>query len=183
MVFFAIVTVLGLGMLLLMVFLNARILASNAPKPLRLLVQALASPADYHSPLGMVAIDVSQEGGIARFEFSNKYVGRHVVGLYLAKFQDDLYFAKQVTRHPRKLRLAMGFAIGAPAGMKQSVKVSLDPFIGKSGSGFTLYEYDVPNDLPIAQKITCEVEVIQSDLEMQQTYGPIQLFVRKTSDK
>jgi hypothetical protein len=179
----AIATLIGVGLLLSVMFFNTSILSSNTPKALRLLVQALAPPADLYSPLGAVALDVSHGGAIVRFEFSNKYVGQHVVGLQLTKFSESLYLSNKDTRPPLNLKLAMGFATGSPQTIKRNARPSYDPFLGKGGGGFIVYEYNVPNDLPIAQKITCEVEVLQGDLEMQRTSGPIQVVVRKTSDK
>lgn len=182
-IFFAATILIGLGLLLSMIAFNTRIMASNAPMPLRLFIQAVAPPADLYAALGMVDLDVAQGGLVGRLEFSNKYVGQHVVGLLLARFHEDLYFMDRDLRFRPKLKLMVVFTIGDTVVIKRFVENSYDPFIGKDGSGFSLFEYNVPDDLPIAQKITCEVRVIQGDHKMQQEYGPIGFFVRKTSDK
>jgi hypothetical protein len=176
------ITLIGLGLLLSIIAFNTRIMTSHSPKSLRLLVQAVAPPTDLYTPLGTVDFDVSQGGLVARVEFVNKYVGQHVVSLLLAKFQEDLYFKDQDHRFRPDLKLMIVFTVGNTVLLKRYVENSYLPFIGKNGSGFSLFEYNVPEELPIAQKIMCEVRIMQGDHRMQKEYGPVRFLVRKASD-
>jgi hypothetical protein len=162
---------------------NGLILSSNAPKAIRLLVQAVAPPEDLYSYLVIQDLDISEKGLIKRFEFKNKYAGWHEAGIVLDNFPDDLYFKPLSQRYNLKLKMKVNFYFQNTLILSHVIENEYHPFLGRRGNGFSLTSYDSPNDLPLNKLITCEVIIIAPDKELSIAYGPVRFYISKESDK
>jgi hypothetical protein len=163
--------------------LNKSILSSNAPDVMKLIVLAVAPPKDFYDYLINEELNVSTKGFTKRFMFKNKYVGRHIVGILLDKFTDDLYFVPIVQRYNLKLIMEVNFYTQNSLILSHLVENKYSPFIGRKWSGFSFFTYDCPKDLPLDKLITCEVKVIEPDSTLNAAYGPARFYINKTSDK
>ncbi len=163
--------------------LNRSILSSNAPKATRLLALAIVPPKDLYDYLINEELDISEKGVVKRFEFKNKYVGRHDVGVLLDKFSDDLYFKPLSERYRLKLKMEVNFYSQNLLILSRVVENKYDPFIGRKGNGFSFFTYDSPKDLPLDKLITCEVKVVEPDGTLNTVYGPAKFYIKKMSDK
>jgi len=163
--------------------LNKSILSSNAPDVMKLIVLAVAPPKDLYDYLINEELDISKKGFTKKFEFKNKYVGRHGVGILLDKFTDDLYFVPLSQRHNLKLKMEVNFYVQNSLILSHVVENKYSPFIGRKWSGFYFFTYDSPKDLPLDKLITCEVKVIEPDRTLNATYGPARFYINKMSDK
>jgi hypothetical protein len=163
--------------------LNKSILSSNAPDAMKLIVLAVATPKDFYDYMINEELDISNKGFTKRFEFKNKYVGRHSVGILLDKFTDDLYFVPLSQRYNLKLIMEVDFYTQNSLFLSHVVENKYSPFIGHKLSGFSFFTYDCPKDLPLDKIITCEVKVIEPDSTLNAAYGPARFYIKKMSDK
>lgn len=157
--------------------------SSTTPKTMRRFMQALAPPKDLYDYLINESLDISEKGLTKRFEFRNKYPGRHDIGILLAKFSDDLYFRPLSQRHILKLKMEVNVYSQDALILSRVVENKYDPFIGRKGNGFSFITYESPRDLPIDKLIICEVKVLEPDDQLNTTYGPVRFYIRKMSDK
>jgi hypothetical protein len=168
---------------LAIIILNKSILSSNTPDVMKLIVLAVAPPKDFYDYLINEEIDVSKKGFTKRFEFKNKYVGRHVVGILLDNFTDDLYFVPLSQRYNLKLIMEVNFYTQNALILSHLVENTYSPFIGRKWSGFSFFTYDCPKELPLDKIITCQVKVIEPDSKLNTAYGPARFYINKMSDK
>ncbi len=179
----AILLSISLLIVLAILLLNRTILKSDFPKAIRLFVMAFAPPKDLYDDLINEELDISKKGLIKRFEFKNKYAGRHDVGILLDKFTDDLYFKPLSQRYALKLKMEVNFYVQNSRVLSRVVENKYDPFIGRTSKGFSFITYDSPKDLPLDNLIICEVKVVEPDITLNTAYGPARFYVKKMSDK
>ena len=158
-------------------------LTSSYPETVRRFMRAIAPPKDLYDFLINEDLDVRERGLIKRFEFRNKYSGRHDIGILLDKFSDDLYFKPFSQRYILKLKMEVNFYLQNSLVLSRVVENKYDPFIGRKGNGFSFITYEAPKDLPINELITCEVKVIEPDKQLYAAYGSVRFYIRKMSDK
>ena len=168
---------------LTILLLNRSLLSSNSPKAMNLLALAIAPPKDLYEYLIDEELNISEKGLIRRFEFKNKYAGRHDIGVLLEKFSDDLYFVPLSRRYKLKLRMEVNFYLQNSLILSRIVEDKYEPFIGRRGKGFSFIIYDSPKDLPLDKLVTCEVKILEPDNKLSTTYGPVRFFIGKMSDK
>jgi len=136
-------------------------------------------PKDYFDYLVNESLDISQIG-TKKFEFRNKYKGKHSVKIVLENFPDDLYFSKN-NQIVWKLKFKIDFYVKDSL-VFSSTKNLMEPFVGKD-SGYFILIYECPKDLPINQKIICNVTIIEPDYIFTNKYGPVRFCINKMSDK
>lgn len=158
---------------------NDRVMSAGAPKIMKVMVAAFFPPPDLYGFIVRDGIDLSRAGN-KEVMFKARYTGRHDVGILLHNFDSDKFYGALYT-FPLKLKLT--FLRGSTEILSTLVGASPSPFIGKEVSGFQLFTFDVPDDLPIGKDIICRIEVVSPDVVLNSTYGPAEFFVRKISDK
>lgn len=158
---------------------NDRIMSADTPKLTRLMVAAFFPPRDLYDFVVRSDIDLSR-ADIKEVSFKAKYRGRYEAGILLRNFDPDKIYGTQYTS---PLRLKLTFMRGSTPIISRLVGESPSPFIGKMGSGFHFLIFDVPEDLPIGEIITCRIEVVSPDAALNGTHGPAEYFVGKMSDK
>ncbi|MEW6089287.1 MAG: hypothetical protein AB1498_13400 [bacterium] len=169
--------------LLVTLLFNKSILSFNAPKSIRLFVQAIATPKDFYNYLINEELDITKKGLIKRIEFKNKYTGKYDVGVLLDKMSDEIYFKPLSERYNLKLKIQIDFYLQNSLILSYFIENKYDPFIGRNDNGFSFFTYECPKDLAISKLITCELRIIEPDDELYNTYGPVKFYIRKMSDK
>lgn len=162
---------------------NKSIMSSDSPKELGLIVQTLMPPKDLYDYLINEDLDISKKDTIKSFEFKNIYEGRHDVGILLDKFTDDLYSVSISQRYKLKLKMEVKFYVNNLLVLSDIVEKNYDPFIGRTGRGFSFITYNSPKDLPLNKLIKCEVKIIEPDNVLTTVYGPVRFYIKKMSDK
>ena len=142
-----------------------------------------APPKDLYDLLIKEELDISKKGLIKRFEFKNKYAGRHDGGVLLDRFTNDLYFVPLSQRYQLKLKMEVNFFVQNSLILSRVVADEYSPFVGvRKGSGFSFFIYECPKDLPVNKLITCEVIVIEPDSTLNTFYGPVRFYIKKNWD-
>ena len=67
--------------------------------------------------------------------------------------------------------------------LTRQIENSYEPFISDLGSGFALFTYKVPQDLPLNADLVAQVKILEPDKYLFDTYGPTKLYINKISDK
>lgn len=145
-------------------------------KPLFPILNFFLPPKDLYGNLVNIDFDLSKNGRYM-VQFENKYPGNHeiiilvehptpVMEEYNANFQINLIIkGKGVER-------------------KKLLKTIKNPFWKASGkSGFSIFSYKVPDDLPLKQLLIAEIEVLKPDKEFTKRYGKQKLSITKVSDE
>ena len=175
-----VVSLLLIASYVLFILFNSFVLRTESLNKLRLMVQMLAPPRDLYRYLVREEIDFRKKGLIRRFEYRNKYLGNHEVGILLDNFSDDLYLSP----HPYKLKskVEIKFYIKHKLVLSRVLDEKYQPFNGATGNGFSLMYYKCPVDLPLDDTILCEITIVEPDVYLFNTYGPVNFFIRKMSD-
>ena len=137
------------------------------------LLMLIAPPQDLRIPLGVQNIDPEKRE--YHFEFQHKYVGNHVV---------DLSFRKLESMESAHTNIEVEYvvSIGGRTVFTQKSQKGW-PYWGMKNSGLTFVSYDIPQALPVGEKVSATV-TLQGDIEaFINKYGPTQLIVRKGSDE
>lgn len=156
---------------------------SWTPKSASLLAQRTACPADRDDFLVDDDFDTSAKGFTKSFEFTNKYAGRHAIGLLLGGYTDHMYFSAKNGLPAIKLKLEFSFFLEESLVLSKEIEYfsPFPPWKGHWG-GLWLNSYECPENLPIGEPITCQVKVIEPDTALHTTYGPTRFFVMKWDD-
>jgi len=139
----------------------------------------LFPPNDLYDFRVRETIDISKDD-VREVTFSAKYVGRHSAGLVLHRF-DDAALAGTAYKFP--LRIELSFFRGTVPVLSTPSGETASWFIGRSGSGFDLFFFDVPRDLPVSETIAVRIDVLTPNAEFANAYGPVDFVIRKVSDK
>lgn len=140
-------------------------------------------PKNYFSPLVDFELDISRQGTVKRFKFTNKYRGNHDLGIFLDNFDFDVFFAKSKDRYKSKLNMEIDFYVNNLAIMSKTIGTGYSPILGPYGGGLIFVHYKAPKDLPLNQEIECEVKIITPDKELLDRYGPARFYIQKGSDE
>jgi len=121
---------------------------------------------------------------IEEFEFQNKYLGMHDVGIILENYSNEEIFGAM---RDLKVYLQINFYIKDKILSSYSIDTySTDkrkPFLYKKGeSGYVLIGYDCPQNLPRKKTLRCELKIIKADDELREKYGPVKFYIKKGSD-
>lgn len=160
-------------------FFNSRILQCSESKALRVFVQMFMPPKGLYDYLVCENIDLAKVGETKEFKFRNKYRGKHRFGIALDKYSNKLYFKKNAL----KLKMSISFYEENKLLLSHIVDNNYYSIFGGRGSGFGFDIYNCPENLPTGKPITCRITILGSDLEMQNTYGPVKFYVCKESDE
>lgn len=159
---------------------NDRIMSIGFPKWIRLVVATAFPPGDLFAFIAREELDLSQAGAVKEVSFLAKYRGQYDTGILLRNFDSDKFYG---TKYNFPLRLKLTFQRGSTFIISKVVGAQFSPFIGRDASGFGLFTFSTPEDLPIGEEITCRIEIVSSDPALNSRYGPAEFFVRKISDK
>jgi hypothetical protein len=150
-------------------------------KPLRktsVLINLVFPPDDLYSVLDSTEIDLATEGGTYVLDFVNKYPGKHTIGVLVerptpAARSYEMDFALDITvKRDREVLLTT------------SVNEPYMLFWGRErGSGIALFQYTVPEQLPMDLPLIAEATVIRRDPKFHGLYGNTSLYVKKMSDE
>ena len=143
----------------------------------------VSPPKDYYVPLVKEDLNISTRGMINKISFKNKYEGNHSLGIFLEHFTDDLYYVPLSKRYKTKLKVEISFYNQGTLLLTKHLEDIYEPFIGDFGSGFALFTYKVPQDLPLNTDLILQISILESDKHLFDTYGPTKLYIRKISDK
>lgn len=127
-----------------------------------------------------ISIEEGSKGSKYRFDFENKYPGTYDVGILLFNFKFEEYMGPSNFNKTMKLKLQINFYAHSKLIMSRLIENRYSPFQGiGTPSGFGLMLYEVPKEIPLKTKISCEVIVIEPDDELFKTSGPISFYIRK----
>jgi hypothetical protein len=72
---------------------------------------------------------------------------------------------------------------GSPL-IEKKVALPNHPFWGDpDNSGITLIYFEVPAEVPLRTPLQAKIVVVKADPEFDENYGPVKLYVRKSSDE
>ena len=145
---------------------------------LRQAVQFFAPPSDLYEFMLNEPVDLSAGSSTISYTFTNKYAGKHTIGLLLRNWA--MY---PPTNIPPTFSLVFTFSPQSQRMSQATVTNALYPFWGLRGDGIALLEYTTPHDLPINQPITMTVRVNRADPKLQEKHGPIAVYVQKQSEE
>jgi len=169
--------------IVLKLFLSGLLLQSpKCPPFIRLLLQLFIAPKDYYEYLINDPLNLTEKGLTKRFKFKNKYIGGYSAGILLDNFSDHSYFKSMSEKYKLKLKMEVNFYQNGNLILSRIVENKYFPFLSLKGSGFAFIIYKSPDDLPSDKLLVCEVKIIESDTELENTYGPVRFYIRKDSD-
>lgn len=169
--------------ILIFVFRRAIMSTSYAPKTLRLLLQLFVPPDDFYDLLVNEELDISKKDVVKQFEFKNKYLGNHDVGIILEEFASELHNVPSDKKYKLKLIMEISFYTDNRLILSRVIERSYDSFVrNRKQGGFTFIYYKCPEDLPVNKIIICKVKVIEPDEYLAAHYGPVKFYVRKRFD-
>lgn len=163
------------------IFFNEAIMRTSRDNPMRIIVSVFNPPKDLFNYLVREKIDLAKAGNRYIYEFSNKYKGKYIVGMLLDNFSKDLYFSQ--TKEIPEAIMEVRFFNSGDLIFSKIIDGKYGAFLGKDGSGYILFTYLCPEELPIDETMTCKVNIIKGDSAFLKKYGPAQFFIKKTSDK
>lgn len=134
-------------------------------------------PLDLYEPLAEFDIDPSSHETIYRFTITHRYVGAYSIGITIDKEfpfnTENLDWGSRFSLHCTQDRdTLLSTIIGSDP----------TPFIGPSNKGFSLFLYQVPEQIPREVPVTCQFKAVEGGEEFRQLFGKATLFVRMWSD-
>ncbi len=135
-------------------------------------------PNDLYRTLMMVPLDVRQSDFSIDGELTHPYAGKYEIGLQVAK-------CISMTSSKCKSNVRLLVELSSPTGAELEALIgnTIRPWWGRDVSGFSLFHYWVPSNLPVDTKIQCRVRVETPSDEFFDMYGDAALYVRKSSEK
>lgn len=156
---------------------NNAILRSNSPAALKTIVQLIVPPEDLYEPLMTGSINIKDDVATKSFSYNHKYMGSHEIVIYFDNPDVSLF----LNSPELKLIASIECRVGDNLYYSRTVE-SGSHFIGRRGSGYSLYVYEVPQDLPLDKTINCVLSLSEMDAEFFKKYGPSRVYVKKISD-
>jgi len=145
---------------------------------LRWIFASIAPPEDYFTRLGVLSISFAEMGAGGALKFRHKYVGKHVAGLLASK-----PVPQGVPSYSANFQISLIFLVNGKSVLEKKINTVVGPWWSLSEAGFTLFDYDVPNGMPIDQDIECVIRIVVADPDFERLYGPVSVFVRKEFEK
>jgi hypothetical protein len=134
------------------------------------------SPKDLFSPLICTQFDLSQKNTYV-LEFENKHPGNHWLEVLVEKPTKVL---ENYETH-YKLRIIISSEEGQLLD-KIVTEKDLLPFWSIK-SGFSIYNYKVPTDLPREKRLKASIQIIEPDESFSTKYGKQEMCFKKYSDE
>ena len=136
------------------------------------------SPDNLYNNLASSAFDLSVVGSVADMQYIHEYPGNHWIAVLVEKpdrvpasYDDDFEVTLQVSDKEGIL-------------LNRSLSDSSFWFYGGiERSGFALFNYKVPNDLPANVPLSAKLVVYKGSPEFQSKYGNQRLIISKFSDE
>jgi hypothetical protein len=137
-------------------------------------------PPSYFTPLAESIIRVDAAVINYVLTFRNIFPGAHVIGLHLSNVPQDLSLFD-----PGNVGVYLEI-VDSDGSVKMKVEGRAKPggldFGWLSAEDVLLLLYDVPRDLGKNVDFECRLTVTHGDPEFQSRYGPVRLYVVKSSD-
>jgi hypothetical protein len=135
---------------------------------------------DYKTPLVKGEIDVGKKDSVYDFQFENKRMGNHAIGISFKKLPEGHY-------HNYKSSFEADIRIYNGNKLLNSMHV-IKPMGAYWGGynnvgGFFLLWYKVPNELPSGVPLHCTIKISKEDSEFVSNYGKGEFFIIKVSDE
>lgn len=136
----------------------------------------LVPPTDLYSPLSASPVSLADEGQRYLRRFENKYPGQYWIAIRV----NSLAALDAVDVGDFVLRLDVS------TDNRQVFSNRIEgPFerYERADSGFAVYRYRVPEDLPIREPLTATLTIVRADEQFESAYGPSELVIKKLSDQ
>ncbi|HEY8240722.1 MAG TPA: hypothetical protein VIH35_04705 [Kiritimatiellia bacterium] len=169
---FIVIAVLCVGLMAI----RKPILQGRMLPSLRALIMFVAPPKDLYVPVLKLPIDVSVAGGTVDAVFTNKYAGRHALGVFAENMGKD----SPVLSEQFQLRVEMFDDTSRVVSEITEARRFL--FWGPQGDGMAFLTFDAPAPLPVGKPIRCHVEVLSADPAFQKQHGPLTVYVQKDAE-
>ena len=155
-----------------------RILRTPDLKALVLPVELFAQPADLYEAILLQPVDGNRRDA-QEFTIHHKYLGGYLCGLALS---NPGHSAQDRESLLQSLQIEMG--LDGP-GLQWSLqgKAPFGAFSSKQAEGVYLGSYSVPRDAPLDAPIRFRIRFLAGGPEMQHRFGPLQVYVARTSDR
>lgn len=135
-------------------------------------------PLDLYTPLAEFDIDPSSHETIYRFTLSHRYVGTYSIGIHIEKdfpFNTaDLDWGSRFTLLCTQDNTTL---------LSTTIGGDPSPFIGPNHRGFSLLQYQVPEQLPQDVMVTCQLKAFAGGEGFRRRFGKATFFVRMWSDQ
>jgi hypothetical protein len=177
------ITIMVLASLFIAIALLNRTMMRSDDVMLRQLAYMVFPPKDYYDKIINKRIDVTQKGSTTRHHFKNQYKGRYIIGLQLEKFSYETKYDLGSKKYRPKLNLQIRFYRDHLLLMTIAKDRYSSYLEKKDRGGLIIDSYLCPKDIPLDNIITCEISVIEPDIELEKKHGPIRYFIQKISDK
>jgi hypothetical protein len=164
-----------LALLLGLVALKKPIMQGKVLPAIRPMLMFMAPPKDLHVPVLKTPIDISNTGLVADVVFTNRYAGRHTLGLMAEKFSRELGVM------PPQVELDVRFSNDQGELLAATTKELVFMFWTPNGNGVALLAFDTPMSAPVGKPVRCQVSVRSPDPGFQERNGPLHLYVQKDS--
>lgn len=123
------------------------------------------------APVISEPIDVSNEGKLFQYTFTNRFVGDHAFGVMAQGLSKSISDAAVPA-----FSLSVEFVVdGAQVLMAQAE----DPAYGfwtEYGDGYAFVRYKVPGDVPLGKAVHCRVKITRPDAAFQSKHGPVTVY-------
>ncbi len=144
----------------------------------------ICHPNDADSLMVDEEIDISNKGAIIHSELINKHKGNYSAGIYLKNFSEGQAFSGEYLRkNIFTLKIGIYFYVNHSLVLSKIVEGHWSPFASQNGGGLIFVSYRTPEDLPLHTTISCEVKIIEPDINLSNAYGPARFYIRQESDK
>ena len=135
------------------------------------------SPNDLYQTLAVSNFDLTKKGKVANLDFTHKYPGNHWVAV--------------IVENPIEVRESYSNDFEVNIEIRKNDRVLLTKTLsdssfwfhgGKGRSGFALFKYKVPKDLPMYEGLSAKLVVKKNSPEFKIKYGEHKLEIGKFSD-
>jgi len=139
----------------------------------------LFPPKDLFELVVKETIDVASTGVASIVTFKIKYDGPYVAGILLEQFSRNSILQKSGF----KLRIKCDIYANGNLCFSRVTTENYTSFLGLRGNGLWLMEFQVPEEVPLKEQVTCKITIFTADEALQEKYGPIAFYIQKRSDK
>ena len=181
-----VIMILSFGFFFVLINKSEWILSVDSPKIIKLIVSSLNEPSDYYNDVLRNKIIVTDNGYVSKVNFKLKYTGKYQVGMLLKRYSQNDIFAPTAMQY--KVKLKMKIDITKPNGevLFSTIVDKYYPFIrdtqGSDEGGMSFVFFECPKDLPAREMLICNSVILESDTELYNKYGAIDIFINKVSD-
>ena len=168
-----VITIISLIIIAVGGYLGLQYLHKNSP-----IFNFFFTPKDLYSPVVCSNFDLSKNNNY-QLSFTNKYPGGHNLEILVEKPTKIL--DKYVTEF--KIRVIISAEDKKIVNTVVTEKNISSFWGGENNSGFAIYRYRVPSDLPQGKLLKATIQIEMSDEDFYEKYGKQKLCFTKHSDE